>query len=56
MICVYCEKEYTDNQAYPRGYCGTCKKKVDLLPKFREARDMVRAELGLERIGEPDED
>jgi hypothetical protein len=50
MICKYCGKEYRDSRAYPKPYCGTCKEKKKLLPRFVEARDNLREQLGLERM------
>lgn len=55
MACKYCGKEYTDKGEYPKAFCGTCKAKRMLLPRFVEARDNLRELLGLERMGSSDE-
>lgn len=49
-ICKYCGEEYSNSQT--SGVCTCCYHKVKLLPRFREARDVLREKLGLKRMGD----
>jgi hypothetical protein len=54
-ICKYCGIEYNPRRGYRYGMCGNCSCKSVLLPKFIKARDDLREQLGLERLGATNE-
>ena len=52
MDCKYCGKPLVDMyDKYQRLTCGGCSFKKRLLPNFVKARDDLREQLGMERMG-----